>query len=147
MNRRIRGSAGYADPAALAAAAIAAAEAAGDEKTMRDRIADRAGLVPGMGARLQGTNAAELAADAETIAAAVAEMRPAAPPSMSARLRSAAGRADAEDTAAEPPSATDFDGGARQSVEPASAASMNAQIRGARDERQERIQDHADFYE
>ncbi len=76
LNRSIREAAGRLDPRELAAEAIAAAERAGDASALRERIAADAGLSPAMGSRLRGGDAGELAEDAKTLAADLADLLP-----------------------------------------------------------------------
>jgi hypothetical protein len=139
MNRMIRRSAGREDPRTIAAAAIRAAEQAGDASALRERIATAAGLPAGMAERLVGDDAGALATDAEALVATVAELAPPRPASMSDHIRRAAGHAPAGDvaTTSEPPAPTSFDGGVRESG-PAPPPSMSSQIRGERQERAER---------
>lgn len=76
MDAQIRRRAGHADPRELAAAAIAAAERAGDARELRARLCEQAGLPPSMGARLRGEDAGTLKDDAESLAAELRELSP-----------------------------------------------------------------------
>lgn len=145
MNELIRRRAGRVDPRELAREAIAAAEAAGDAKALRERIAEAAGLPVEFGTRLQGDDAGALQADAEQLAEVVGTMRPEKPPeTFDDTIRRAAGRPTVDDIAAaeEPPPVTNFDGGARSSTAPPEP-SMDDQIRGARDARAQLAHDNA----
>jgi hypothetical protein len=148
MNARIREAAGRTDPREVAAAAIAAAEAAGDASGLRERIAEQVGLPTEMGARLKGQDAGELKADAEKLAAAVGGLNPPRPDSMNDRIRQAAGHTAVNDLAAadEPPRPTSMDGGARQSTSPP-PPSMSSLIRGTLDAKRELAHDNAEFYD
>src|SRR6478609_9622785 len=101
VNRNIRAAAGRVDPREIAAAAIAAAERAGDASALRERIATEAGLPVALAARLRGADAAELADDAKALAQTLAEIRPTPhpPESFNDQIRRAAGRRpDGEET-------------------------------------------------
>ena len=122
----------------MAEQAIAAAEQAATAGDLREQIAQWAGLPPGMGTRLKGEDAAELADDAEKLAETLAELRPTAPPNMSDRIRAGAGRTPSTEQPEAEPAPTSFDGGARESGPPP-PPSMNGLIRGERDQRAEDV--------
>jgi hypothetical protein len=105
MNRRIRAAAGRVDPMQVADEAIAAAkEADDDDAALRERIAAKAGLPPGLAGRLRGMDSDELAADAKALTETLAELSP--PEDFNTRIRRLAGR---ETAGADIPNSTDND--------------------------------------
>jgi hypothetical protein len=148
MNAQIRRAAGRQSPQELAAAAIDAAEQAGDARALRERLATDAGLPLELASRLHGNDAGELKADAEALAETLAELRPPEPEDMNSQIRRAAGRAPAGDAAEaeEEPMAT-LDGGARRSTAATPPPSMNSLMRAAVDHKHERIAEGARDYD